>query len=71
MKQIIDYKVYGLSEVGWKVIATLYDEELIRPLIDSLEDYSRVMVITYDYLNNQDKTYLVEDIEKNVRRRKR
>ncbi len=71
MEQVINYKVYGLSEIGWKSIATLYDEELIRPLIDSLEDYSRVMVITYDYINSKDDFYLIEDIEKNVRRRKK
>lgn len=63
MEQVIDYKVYGLNETKWKIIATLYNEELIRPFIDSLEDYSRVMVISHDYINNEDNFYLVEDIE--------
>lgn len=67
MEQVIDYKVYGLNETGWKIIATLYNEDLIRPLIDSLEDYSRVMVITYDYLKASDDIYLIEDIKRNVK----
>lgn len=71
MEQVIDYKVYGLNETGWKAIATLYNEELIRPLIDNLEDYDRVMVKSYDYINNMDELYLEEDIERNVRRRKK
>lgn len=69
MEQVIDYKIYGLNKTGWKRIATLYDEELVRPLIDNLEEYNQVMVIAYDYINNMDDIYLVEDIEVRVRKR--
>ncbi len=69
MDQVKDYKVYGYND-GWQIIATLYNEEQVRPYIDSLEDFSQVMVIVNDYLNNQDEPYLIEDIEKNYGRRR-
>ncbi len=70
MDPVKDYKVYGNNE-GWQRIATLYNEEQVRPYIDSLEGFSRVMVIVYDYINSQDEVYLVEDIEKDYGRRRK
>ena len=58
MKPIVDYKIYGLKD-EWKLLAILYDKELIKPLVDSL-DYDQV--ISYDYLNNIEEPYLEENM---------
>lgn len=61
--KIVDYKVYGLKD-EWKLLAILYNEELIRPLVDNL-DYEQVTVMTYDYLNNIEEPYLTEKNTRN------